>query len=431
MSAPTLSRFEIVSTETGYRFTCTQCGVCCSAFTVRLTAERYQRLRDVMRANPILGDPDEALIPFDNPSDDNYAVLKRRHEDDSCYFLRPDNRCAIQVHVGAEEKPGHCRAFPHFPLRVDDRIMVGVTTTCVGIGRLYRSIAEREPGDPAPDGPPGTDPEFLVSAALAPETIQLLPGLDISPGAIEELGCFWRQFLPPLDLPLPAKLVMAAAAVHGLLDEARGSRRQRIEREDIRIREGFEQWFHMTRLEATLPRREARRLLLGRLIRDFPIQGLAEPAVTYLQHLFDRGDLDAIDESLASASPPVRRHLHAFAADTLWLPQLVVSAGYLAAFHGALAEIALVELGAAALALRGGVQPSHLEDVIRRVGFLRHRVAWVEFWKAQAASSPFLSSEFPITLFARRVRENLARGPDTHPVMPDQDREVYREEPPC
>jgi len=125
------------------RYSCQGCGRCCSGWSVGLTEEDYDRVKntDWKSLHPDLAKKE---LFFHREKEFAEGVAGYPHytapkDDGSCPFLI-DNLCFIHGHLGEDEKPITCRIFPY---------TFAETPTGIYTGVVFNSMASvRDIGDP-------------------------------------------------------------------------------------------------------------------------------------------------------------------------------------------------------------------------------------------------------------------------------------------
>lgn len=125
------------------RYSCQGCGRCCAGWSVGLTDEDYDRVKDTdwKSLHPELAKKDlffhrEKEFAEGTSAYPHYTAPK---DDGSCPFLI-DNLCFIHGHLGENEKPITCRIFPY---------TFAETPTGIYTGVVFNSMAAvRDIGDP-------------------------------------------------------------------------------------------------------------------------------------------------------------------------------------------------------------------------------------------------------------------------------------------
>ena len=116
-----------VETLEDARWSCSQCGFCCTFVTLGPVAPGI-----------IAGLEARAVERDWAPAADGWYETRGgehylRRVDGGCVFLRPDRRCAVHDLYGAEAKPGFCRAFPLHAVETAGTVAVVVRADCSGV----------------------------------------------------------------------------------------------------------------------------------------------------------------------------------------------------------------------------------------------------------------------------------------------------------
>jgi Fe-S-cluster containining protein len=99
------------------RFSCSQCGRCCSRWEILVSqaeVESFHR-RDAARWFRERADVPEgaARDPFEPAAEWRGFYRIRKRDDGACGFLSPENRCRLHEELGGGRKPFTCRLFPY------------------------------------------------------------------------------------------------------------------------------------------------------------------------------------------------------------------------------------------------------------------------------------------------------------------------------
>ena len=105
------------------RFTCQNCGRCCTMWTITADASKVERLRKQDWGGP---DP---FLPLRGEGD----PFKLRMEAGRCVFLDEENRCRIHGQVGYNSKPEGCKAFPLHVGKVAGQTRVRLSFYCPAV----------------------------------------------------------------------------------------------------------------------------------------------------------------------------------------------------------------------------------------------------------------------------------------------------------
>jgi Fe-S-cluster containining protein len=107
----------VLTTTDLERFKCSQCGVCCALpWNIHISKDYYDQWYHHFHQDP----SGRFQRPFEqrqNPSQDDFADMRRQDNSFRCIFLEPDNRCYIHINYGEDALPSVCRTYPRMTLR--------------------------------------------------------------------------------------------------------------------------------------------------------------------------------------------------------------------------------------------------------------------------------------------------------------------------
>ncbi len=109
----------------GLRFQCTQCGQCCTGSPgyIWVTEEEMTQMAQFLNISL-----DLFKRKYTRQSDNRYALIERKSEDNACFFLK-DKKCMV---YGA--RPTQCRTFPWWPENLRSKESWNLTSqSCEGI----------------------------------------------------------------------------------------------------------------------------------------------------------------------------------------------------------------------------------------------------------------------------------------------------------
>ncbi len=172
-AAPTGRPLSLRSPE-GLRWSCTQCGSCCSSGfdlgPVEPEVIRDLKAADISTKWPAArhGWAHQRLTPGGQS-----AWFLEQSEQGRCVFLRDDDLCAVHVLLGADAKPGFCQQFPYHLVADPSGTVAVVRPMCDG---FHRSFEQGAPVAASVDEVL-TVPSRARVRRFAPETVAVLPGV--------------------------------------------------------------------------------------------------------------------------------------------------------------------------------------------------------------------------------------------------------------
>lgn len=128
--------------ESGARWSCGACGVCCHGLTVEVSPEEEARI-DPSRYPDLLADGPVVEDAFIDPDQPAVRVLRQREGDGACVFLMPNGLCAIHARQGMEAKPDACQIFPNMVIHLPNgKARLAMRTNC---RTMYESFERGQP----------------------------------------------------------------------------------------------------------------------------------------------------------------------------------------------------------------------------------------------------------------------------------------------
>ena len=122
---------ELVVLPQSARYSCHQCGNCCSRYTVRIDKATHERLAAVDWSQ--YGERFKGrtlFIPLDAAKAEGSYSHELARIGARCIFLEDDNRCVIHSVMGAHAKPLMCRKFPYNFVCTPDGVNVSLDLFC-------------------------------------------------------------------------------------------------------------------------------------------------------------------------------------------------------------------------------------------------------------------------------------------------------------
>jgi len=100
------------------RFTCSQCGVCCTLpWRILIDRDYYERWYQHFDEHPS-GKFKRPFVKLHLDSDVQYADIRRQAQSNRCIFLQENNQCFIHSEYGPSALSNVCRTYPRTSLRV-------------------------------------------------------------------------------------------------------------------------------------------------------------------------------------------------------------------------------------------------------------------------------------------------------------------------
>jgi Fe-S-cluster containining protein len=126
-----MEQTELVVLPQAARYSCHQCGNCCSRYTVCIDRATHERLSAVdwsQYGERLKGRP--LFIPLDAAKAEGSYSHELARIGARCIFLEDDNCCLIHSVMGAHAKPLMCRKFPYNFVRTPDGVNVSLDLFC-------------------------------------------------------------------------------------------------------------------------------------------------------------------------------------------------------------------------------------------------------------------------------------------------------------